>query len=201
MSIRLMLSIAAIMFLSLGCDSSDSDRDARIPISKAPPVGESSTNSGSKEPRTSGGERKFDGVRFQIPEGWEEGEGNQAISAEFFLPGAAGNARLTLSTAGGTTAMNMDRWRSQLKSGPGDPESKESTIRVADRESTMLEAYGAFSGMMSDRTPKPNWQLIGIAIPIGPEQHYFIKLTGPRETVQSQRDAFMKFVESAKLAD
>ena len=51
--------------------------------------------------------------------------------------------------------------------------------------------------MFSGGRPSTNWRMLGVAVPLGPI-NYFIKLTGPQATVTAQKDAFVKFVESAK---
>lgn len=69
---------------------------------------------------------------------------------------------------------------------------------VAGKAATLVDACGTFSDMF-DKPKKPNWQILGVAIPIDAEHNYFVKLTGPRETVSARRDEFLKFVESAQF--
>ena len=93
----------------------------------------------------------------------------------------------------------MNRWRGQFQPGPNDPESKESQITVSGKDVTLLELHGTFSDMFGGGAPKSNWQLLGAAIPIDAENNYFVKLTGPTETVSAHREEFLKFIESARF--
>jgi hypothetical protein len=104
-----------------------------------------------------------------------------------------------MSTAGGGTRGNVDRWKDQFRRGPQDPEPSESDLMVAGKAATLVEARGTFQDMMDKNREKPNWQLVGIAIPIDPDHNYFVKLTGPRDTVSAKRDEFLKVVESARF--
>ena len=144
-------------------------------------------------------ERSIGGMKFEIPADWEEQSlSSTVLLAEYALPGTAGAGRLTLSTMGGGTAANIDRWKDQFRRGPGDPEPKESQITVAGKVAALVEANGTFTDMF-DKRQRSNWQLLGVAIPIDGEHNYFVKLTGPRETVEARRDQLVKFVESARF--
>ena len=183
----------------VGCNSANTESDAPVPVKKAPAIG---ADSGNKAKAATGEstERLIGGIKFQIPADWEEKSlSNNMILGEFTLPGEAGPGRLTLSTAGGGTSANMDRWRSQFQPGPNDPEPKESQIRGAGKEVTLLEVHGMFNDTFGGGAPKQNWELLGVAIPIDSDHNYFVKLTGPTETVSARRDEFIKFIESARF--
>jgi hypothetical protein len=183
-----------------GCASKISDEDdASVPVAKAEPLGQSSQMPSSKKIREAT-ERVFGGMRFKIPAGWDEKSlTSDMLLGEFILPGDTGPGRLTLSTAGGGTGPNMDRWRGQFQPGPGDSEPSESKIAAAGKDVTLLEIQGTFSDTFGGGGPKRNWMLLGAAIPIDADHNYFVKLTGPKETVKARRDEFLKFIESARL--
>lgn len=198
---RSLLLIGALspLTLTVGCAERIANEDVPVPVSKAEPLGGSDDESSAK-PAREPGEKLIGGMRFEVPAGWEEKSlSSTMILGEFTLPGEAGPGRLTLSTAGGGTSANMDRWRGQFQVGPGDPEPKESKIFAAGQEVTLLEVTGTFNDSFGGGGPKPNWQLLGVAIPIDSDHNYFVKLTGPKGTVSARRDEFLKFVESARL--
>jgi len=177
--------------------------ESKAPIRtvKATPLGNSSDEASQRilEPT----DRLIGGIKFEIPAGWEEKSANSMILAEFSLQGESGPGRLTLSKMGGGIGLNMDRWKEQFRRGPKDPEPKESQITAAGKEATLIEVQGTYQG---DSTgpggqggSKADWQLLGAAIPIESDYTYFVKFTGPRETVSAHRDEFLKFIESARF--
>lgn len=184
----------------VGCNGSHSDQDSSIPTPKATPLGE--TPGGEKSNRTLSEptEKLIGGVKFEIPAGWEEKPlASTMIVGEYSLPGDAGAGRLTLSTAGGGTAANMDRWKGQFQRGANDPEPTESKQTIAGKEATLIEVHGTYTDMFGGGGAKSSWQLLGVAIPIDQDHNYFVKLTGPRETLTARREEFLKFVKSARF--
>ena len=186
--------------LLLGCDPSNSQQSDSIPMPKASPIGTTSNTESSSLPAGEATERRIGGVKFKIPADWEEKAlSNTMIHGEYSLPGEAGAARLTLSTTGGGTEANMVRWKGQFRRSPSDPEPVESRITVAGKEVTLLELYGTHTEMFGGGAPKSNWQLLGAAIPIDSDKNYFVKLTGPRETVTARHDEFLNVIKSARF--
>ena len=200
---RKQLALSALILsgtiIDCGCDSRIADENVSIPVAKAEPLDGNSPAESSK-PIREATEKLIGGLKFEVPAGWEEKTlSSTMILGEFTLPGTAGPGRLTLSTAGGGTAANMDRWKGQFQSSPNDPEPKESRILAAGKDVTLLEVHGTFSDTFGGGGPKANWQLLGVAIPIDADHNYFVKLTGPKDTVTARREEFLKFIESARL--
>lgn len=139
------------------------------------------------------------GFKFMVPAGWaEQPPKSQYVFGEFSLPGEGGPARLTVSSAGGDLASNIDRWQGQFNRGPNDPEPRQSEITFDGQQGTLVELSGSYTDMLSkDGQPNKNWRMLGVAVSLGPT-NFFVKLTGPQVTVADQKDAFVKFVESAK---
>lgn len=185
--------------IMVGCDPGVSGRDAPLPAPKARPIGALPDQGPASGRNHESSERLIGGMKFEFPGDWEEqSASSDFLLAEYRLPGTAGPGRLTFSTAGGGTTANIDRWKDQFQRGPGDPEPKESQITAAGKVATLIVAQGTFNDML-DKSRKPNWQILGVAIPIDADHNYFVKLTGPRETVTARRDEFLKFVESARF--
>lgn len=186
--------------VSLGCGAAPVEKDVPIKTAKAPEaesaVGSPASGQTSTEPST----RKFGDAKFEVPAGWEEKPaGSSVLLGEFRIPGDSGPARLTLSTAGGGTASNMDRWKGQFQRGPSDPEPKESSLIIDGKTATLIEVHGTFNDTFSGGGPKADSELLGVAIPIDADHNYFIKMTGPKATIEAAREKFLKFVESAKF--
>lgn len=196
---RLIFTLAASCLFAIGCAESNTDREDASRTPKAPPVGEpdKKPESPSTQERTG---RRIGGMKFNIPADWEEKPAPSAVLlAEFSLPGKSGPGRLTLSTAAGGTAANLERWKGQFQRGPADPEPKESQLTVAGKVASLIELQGTFTDMFGGGGAKSEWQLLGVAIPIDAEHNYFVKLTGPRDTIVARRDEFVKFVETAEM--
>jgi hypothetical protein len=151
-------------------------------------------------------ERKIGGATFLIPNAWrevpvEDVGGFKAIDADYRIDGEVGEARLTLSSSGGGAAANIDRWKGQFQAGPNDPEPRESTLTVDGQEATLVELFGTFRDSFRGGDPQPDSAMLGVVIPIPGERHYFVKLTGPRETVLDAKDAILKLAETARFRE
>ncbi len=148
--------------------------------------------------RTEPYEASVGGFKFTVPADWQQQQPkSDVLLGEFTIPGEAGSARLTLSSAGGGIEANLERWRGQFSRGPNDLEPRESEITFDGQKGTLIELSGTFTDMFSGGRPSKNWRMLGVAVPLGPT-NFFVKLTGPQATVTAQKDAFVKFVESAK---
>jgi hypothetical protein len=88
---------------------------------------------------------------------------------------------------------NVNRWRGQLGLAPATEADLANlpTIDASGGKATLIE----FSGT-DGRTGKPA-QLIGLVLPLG-GQTWFYKLMGDADIVAQQKDALVKFVQSAK---
>jgi hypothetical protein len=185
--------------LSIGCDDAGTTQK-EVPVATAKSL---EAKSDAEKPAAEGDaagmkERNFDGAIFQVPATWEESpRKSDFITAEFQVTGSGGPARLTLSTAGGDVASNIQRWRGQFTPSPSDPQPKESTLTVDGKDATLVELFGTFRDGFSGDS-QPNGAMLGVVIPLQ-KTNYFVKLTGPQPTLTEARDAFLKFVETAKF--
>ena len=145
--------------------------------------------------------RNFNGAVFQVPGDWEEVPTKSGvIDAEFEVPGPGGKARLTLSTATGGVAENVRRWKGQFLTSSDDPSPRESKLAIDGRDATLVELFGSYQDMLQPGQPQPDSAMLGVVIPLR-ETNYFVKLTGPRDTVTEAREAFLEFVESGKFKE
>ena len=152
----------------------------------------------SSQAKTEPYEATVGGFKFTVPADWQEQPPkSQFVLGEFSLTGEGGPARLTVSSAGGGLEANIERWQGQFSRGPNDPEPRQSEITFDGQKGTLVELSGTYTDMLSNGNPSKNWRMLGVAVPLGPT-NFFVKLTGPHSTVTAQREAFVKFVESAK---
>lgn len=199
--------VVALVSLALaGCDTAATNQPAP-PIRKAKsdnPKPAAVESSAAKENATGTSERTFGGATFQVPNAWREAplenSGFKILDADFRIDGKAGEARLTLSATGGGVAENIDRWKGQFQRGPNDPESRESSLTVAGREAKLVELFGTFRDGFRGGEPQPDSAMLGIVIPLA-GTNYFVKVTGPRETVLDAKDDVLKLVETARFRE
>lgn len=195
---RLNRALFVFGFTVIGCiEQPKPAPEVPVPVAKAVDV-EIVPGASSSSAKTDPYEATVGGFKFTVPADWQEQPPkSQFVLGEFSLTGEGGPARLTLSSAGGGLEANIERWQGQFSRGPNDPEPRQSEITFDGQKGTLVELSGTYTDMLSAGNPGKNWRMLGVAVPIGPI-NFFVKLTGPQSTVTAQRDAFVKFVESAK---
>lgn len=134
---------------------------------------------------------------WDVPAGWAEGPLAQFLVAKYLVAGP-GNAEAEVNVSslagdGGGLAPNVNRWRSQLGLAPAtdDDLAKLTTMDASGVKGTVVDISG-----INARTGKPA-ELVGVVLPLG-GQTWFYKLMGDPDLVAQQKDALMKFVQSAK---
>jgi hypothetical protein len=130
---------------------------------------------------------------WTIPAGWQEMPPSQFLLAEFSIAstnGAKAEVNVAeLSGEGGGFLANVNRWRGQLGL---SPVNYVGTSAVIGGENIQIVD---FTGTDS-KTGKPA-RLIGAVVPQN-GQTWFYKLMGDGQIVAQQKDAFIKFIQSAK---
>lgn len=134
---------------------------------------------------------------WTVPADWQPGPLAQFLVAKYIIAGANGaQAAVNVSSLagdGGGLLPNVNRWRAQLGLAPAT-ETVLPTVDAAGVKATVIELSGT-----DGRTGKPA-QLVGIVLPLN-GQTWFYKLMGDADVVTQQKDAFTKFVQSAKYPD
>lgn len=148
------------------------------------------------------GVRKFLGITLTIPEGWKEVELSDSqrriIAAKYELPPAGSEATMTISFVGGGIQRNLERWVGQIKSTAADAPRKE-TLRVEGVDAHVIDLRGTYRTTVGPNPGvKENWQILGAAIPLRPQDCY-LKLIGPRDVVVKANDDFRRLVRTARL--
>lgn len=139
--------------------------------------------------------------KWTVPADWETAPGTQFSIAKFAAKGNGGaKADITVSALGGDGGgllPNANRWRGSL--GLGNVTQAELDKLVAKISVSGVEASAVdFTG--SDLASGDAARLIVVAVPTG-GQTWFYKITGDAGVVTQQKDAFLKFVASAKYPD
>jgi hypothetical protein len=136
--------------------------------------------------------------QWQVPAGWQEVAAGQFLVAKFMVSGP-GNAQAAVNVSmsggeGGGLAGNVNRWRNQLGLSPlagADLNQSVTSIDTDEGKASMVD----FSG--KDARTGQNSRLVGAIVPQG-GRTWFYKLMGNDKVVETQKDAFTKFVRTAK---
>jgi hypothetical protein len=123
------------------------------------------------------------------------------LLAEFSVPGTNG-AQAEVNVAelngeGGGLLANANRWRGQLGLPPLTEENFSTSVSTFDVPNGHAQVVD-FTGTNS-KTGKPA-RLIGVVVPENGET-WFYKLMGDPQIVAAQKDAFLKFVQSANYSN
>ena len=140
-------------------------------------------------------------LRWEVPAQWSTVSGSSMRIADFrFGDEAQGECYVSHlpGTAGGIAA-NVNRWRKQM--GLGDLTEAEiaslPAIRLLGAPATLVDMEGTYQGMR-DPQPKPGSRLLGAILSLG-EMSIFVKMVGPAELVEQERDRFRSFCESIQF--
>jgi len=163
------------------------------------PTGDTSAATAPSDVR---GTLDLGGVVLDAPDGWEFAAPSSSMRlAEATIPGPGGPALLTVfffgAGGGGGVDANLARWVGQVEA-DGEPERGE--YAVGDFTVTTVAVDGTLlpSGMGAGPTgPVPGSSLVGAVIQ-GPGGPWFLKITGPEETVHSARNAFDEMLRSVR---
>ena len=134
---------------------------------------------------------------WQVPAGWQEVSGGQFLVAKFTITGKSSATAVNVSRSpgeGGGLVGNINRWRGQLgltSLSDGDVNKLVTAIDVPGGRASLVDLSGTDA-----RTGQPT-RLVGVMVPQS-GQTWFYKLMGDAKVVESQKDAFTKFVQSVK---
>jgi hypothetical protein len=149
-------------------------------------------------------------VTLTAPAGWTKKEPtSRIVEAEFATPPAGGDmapGRLTAMGAGGSVEDNVNRWVGQFV-GPGGAAAKPqrdktsvggAQIEVVDLAGTYKDSPGGpFAG--GKTIMRDNYRMLGAIIQTKDQGNYFLKLYGPKATIDAAEKGFQEMVKSVKV--
>lgn len=147
------------------------------------------------------------GLKLELPEAWAEvkTDGKMRI-AQFTLKDKqkkSGDAELVVfhfgaGGAGGTDA-NIDRWVAQFE-GKTREDAKIQKLEGGKLEGTLVELSGTYVASVRPGSPEklnqPDTRMVA-AILQTPQGAHYVKLVGPKDTVDDWADAFRASVKGA----
>lgn len=138
------------------------------------------------------------GMVWKMPSAWKVAPNPNAMRiATYRVPGAtpADDADVSISRAGGSLDMNIERWVGQFQGAGKETRTERMVhgIRV-----TLVEIHGAYvaGGMGGGSSePRAGWAMLA-AIVETQGMPYFVKMVGPDATVKAARPALDELVAS-----
>ena len=135
---------------------------------------------------------------WQVPAGWQKAAAGPFLVAKFTVSGpenAQANVNISTSAGeGGGLLSNVNRWRQQLGQGSlaeADLNKLAAPMDVAGGKATLVDMTG------TDPRSGQKTRLIGVVVPHA-GQTWFYKLMGSESVVAREKEAFSKFVQTAK---
>ena len=177
---------------------------ASTPAADVSPAGEPVPDAPAAPATTESGPLELDGVSFIQPAGWVRVSppSSNILDAEFTLPKVEGDeydGRLTIMAAGGGFDGNIGRWRGEFD-GLGQDDVKTETVSINGLEANRVDIRGAWKGPSFKPVPlREGYRLIAVILPTGAQSAYYVKVTGPANTVAEHLERIDQFVQSAKL--
>ncbi len=148
-------------------------------------------------------------IQFSATNKWEKVKPrSNMLDAEFRIPKVGGDerdGRLIIMGAGGSVKANIDRWAGQFTTAKGKPvEDFELTeTKVAGQSVHLMDISGTFAdsmgGPVSPKTKRENYRMLGSVIETEKLGKYFVKLYGPKATIDANSDAFKALIQSMNL--
>jgi hypothetical protein len=119
--------------------------------------------------------------------------------------GESAPGRLTIMQAGGSVEANIDRWMAQFQQPDGKPsrdaakiEEKEYDglpVHLVDVAGTFVDRRGGPFNPNAQTVELENYRMLAAIIETKGGGNYFVKFTGPAETVEQNSAAFQRAIE------
>jgi hypothetical protein len=149
-------------------------------------------------------------LSLNAPASWTKKEpASRIVEAEFAIPPAKGDetpGRLTAMGAGGSVESNIDRWVGQFvgQGGTAAKAQRDKTsvsgceVEVVDLSGTYKDTPGGpFAG--GKTVMRDNYRMLGAIIQTKDRGNYFLKLYGPKATIDENAKGFQEMVKSLKV--
>jgi hypothetical protein len=134
---------------------------------------------------------------FKAPAHWKSEPGNSMITAAWAVAADGETARVTVMSLpgdGGGILANINRWRQQVNLPP--------VGKLEDQPMTRLEASGQPAALLDLIAPagtQPQTRSLIVLLP-SPAQTWFYKMSGTEKLLGKEKEAFVQFVQSSKVA-
>jgi hypothetical protein len=130
----------------------------------------------------------------EIPSNWEPGRPSSFQLAVFAIRNGAQSGTVSVSTAGGDVATNINRWREQVKL----PDASEAEMAKDMQKLTIDGQDAIYIELAGPETSQPRKAILGVIVQARGKQ-WFIKLTADSELAKTRKQEFEEFVKSIKF--
>jgi len=133
---------------------------------------------------------------WQVPEGWVE-QPKKMMRVVTLVPKDLPDAWCYASVVGGGMVPNLNRWRGEMgQAGLTEMQIAQlPKFQVLGKPSVLLEVTGDFAG--TGGPPLKGAKMLGVVCPLG-GRDLFIKMVGPADKLDTQRERFLEFCKSMK---
>ena len=120
------------------------------------------------------------------------------------------DGRLTIMGAGGSIEANILRWQNQFKQPDGSSTAAQTktekkkiagqTVNMVDITGTFIDSPGGpFSGQA--KVERKGYRMLAAIIQTEAKGNYFVKLYGPKPTIDKKAEHFKSMIQSLKVSD
>jgi hypothetical protein len=140
-------------------------------------------------------------ITYDLPEGWSEAGSRSMVLKVLRIKDAAGEAEVAISVYDIHGAMadplsNVNRWRGQVGL---EPTTAEQLSEMVEKRS-VAGAEAMLVSLVNPDGKEEGPAMIAAMVPRG-DKVWFLKLSGPRKVVDSQREAFDKWLKTVRMAE
>lgn len=211
-----MLPAAAAMTFSLGgCERGDpetelverdwsgSEREFQLVDSSAERFRYQSRPAAGAETPSTGGSSEGPRLTYTTPEGWKEEPASTMRDINLsFGPNGEGECYVArLPGEGGGLLANVNRWRQQMGA---EPLAEEEVAELPEKPlfgqpAKFISVEGDFSAGMGSAQTQPDYKMLGLIL-ASDAGAVFVKMTGPKELVDENEEAFDTFTQSIDVS-
>lgn len=148
-------------------------------------------------------------IRMTPAKGWIRKQPRTRIVEHEFAAsladGKEDDARITVMGAGGSIEQNIDRWIGQFSQPDGKSTRGATTVKereIAGQKVHTVDITGTYRDQLGPFAPavqRENYRMLGAIIVTEKFGRYYLKMVGPKDTVDANEKAFIKVLESLSV--
>ena len=154
------------------------------PAGMTPPAQATMPNQANAEPAA-----EKSAPLYNKPEGWTEGPSAKFATVSLQVLDGDKKAAITVTSAGGSPLLNVNRWRGQVGLGPLTEEQLAATAKMVE--------VGQMAGNLYEMSQEGR-SIFGVIVE-NQGQMWFAKMAGDTPLVERERERFVEFLKSLQL--